>query len=194
MEQAELDELRKQFAKVVRTTFPPDAPIADITVLQYGDDPEIEPGQLLGRVVVDAQGATDEDGKEERGRKLEEFHNAHRDALRELRRHMDRLPFRAILEFTLSGESSDDRHHGPKIRLGGGPGGLGGPGGPGPFTPVMARLAQEDLETLDMLITTGIASSRAEAVRWALARIRERPAYEQLRARTREIEELKSQF
>ena len=58
----------------------------------------------------------------------------------------------------------------------------------------MARLAAEDLETLDMLITAGIASSRAEAVRWALARIRERPAYEQLRARTREIEELKSQF
>ena len=45
-----------------------------------------------------------------------------------------------------------------------------------------------------MLITAGIATSRAEGVRWALARIRERPAYEKLRARTREIEELKSQF
>ena len=45
-----------------------------------------------------------------------------------------------------------------------------------------------------VLISAGVASSRAEAVRWALARIRERPAYEQLRARTREIEELKSQF
>jgi hypothetical protein len=39
-----------------------------------------------------------------------------------------------------------------------------------------------------------IASSRAEAVRWALARIRERPAYEQLLAHTREIEHLKAQF
>jgi Arc/MetJ-type ribon-helix-helix transcriptional regulator len=58
----------------------------------------------------------------------------------------------------------------------------------------MARLGAEDLETLDTLITVGIASSRADAVRWALARIRERPAYDQLRARTREIEELKSQF
>jgi hypothetical protein len=33
-----------------------------------------------------------------------------------------------------------------------------------------------------------------QAVRWALARIRERPAHEQLRARTREIADLKSQF
>ena len=58
----------------------------------------------------------------------------------------------------------------------------------------MARLGQEDVSTLDTLIAAGIASSRAEAVRWALARIRERPAYEQLRAYTREIENLKSQF
>ena len=65
---------------------------------------------------------------------------------------------------------------------------------PGHLTPVMARLGVTDLETLDTLIAAGIAGSRAEAVRWALARIRERPAFEQLRARTREIEELKSQF
>jgi Arc/MetJ-type ribon-helix-helix transcriptional regulator len=61
-------------------------------------------------------------------------------------------------------------------------------------TAVMARLGREDLETLDTLIAAGIANSRAEAVRWALARIRERPAYEQIRARSREIEALKSQF
>ena len=44
------------------------------------------------------------------------------------------------------------------------------------------------------LITAGIAANRAEAVRWALARIRERPAYVQLQERAREIEELKAQF
>jgi len=37
-------------------------------------------------------------------------------------------------------------------------------------------------------------ANRAQAVRWALARIRERPAYAQLRERAREIEDLKSQF
>jgi Arc/MetJ-type ribon-helix-helix transcriptional regulator len=57
-----------------------------------------------------------------------------------------------------------------------------------------ARLGSEDLETLDTLIAAGIAGSRAEAVRWTLARIRERPAYEQIRIRAREIEDLKSQF
>jgi Arc/MetJ-type ribon-helix-helix transcriptional regulator len=58
----------------------------------------------------------------------------------------------------------------------------------------MARLGPIDLETLDTLITAGIASNRADAVRWTLARIRERPAYERLRARAQEIEELKAQF
>ena len=37
----------------------------------------------------------------------------------------------------------------------------------------MARLGPDDLQTLDTLITTGIASSRAEGLRWALARIRD---------------------
>jgi len=59
---------------------------------------------------------------------------------------------------------------------------------------VIARLAPADLETVDTLITQGIAANRAEAVRWALARIRERPAYAQLQERAREIEALKAQF
>jgi hypothetical protein len=45
----------------------------------------------------------------------------------------------------------------------------------------MARLDPKDLETLDALITAGIVSNRADGVRWALARVRERPAYTQLR-------------
>src|SRR5450759_4143771 len=50
----------------------------------------------------------------------------------------------------------------------------------------MARLGPVDLETLDALITAGIATNRADAVRWALAHIRERPAYGQLRERASE--------
>jgi Arc/MetJ-type ribon-helix-helix transcriptional regulator len=68
--------------------------------------------------------------------------------------------------------------------------GIGAP----PLVPVMARLGPADLETVDTLITAGIAANRAEAVRWALARIRERPAYAKLRERAREIDELKAQF
>jgi len=58
----------------------------------------------------------------------------------------------------------------------------------------MVRLRTEELDTVDTLITAGIAGNRAEAVRWALARIRERPAFEQLREHTREIERLKTDF
>ena len=65
---------------------------------------------------------------------------------------------------------------------------------PGELTPVMARLGPADLETLDTLITAGFAANRAQAVRWALTRIRERPAYAELRERAKEIENLKSQF
>jgi hypothetical protein len=40
----------------------------------------------------------------------------------------------------------------------------------------------------------GIAETRADAIRWALARIRERPAYEQLLKRIAEIEGLRAEF
>jgi hypothetical protein len=198
MEQEELERLRQQFDGEVHSRFP-GAPIQRVEVLQYGDEPSIEPGQLLGRVILDApadaaEGGKNDEGDNERGIQLEEFHAAHRDAIRQLRRDLDKLPANTVLEFIVSGEAAEGQRGGPRIKLAHGPRGLGGGGGEGQFTPVMARLGQDDLETLDTLITAGIAPSRAEAVRWALARIRERPAYEQLRARAREIEELKAQF
>jgi hypothetical protein len=49
-----------------------------------------------------------------------------------------------------------------------------------------ALLGPVDLATLDTLITAGIAASRAEAARWALARIREQPAHAQLSEQARE--------
>jgi Arc/MetJ-type ribon-helix-helix transcriptional regulator len=58
----------------------------------------------------------------------------------------------------------------------------------------MARLGPAELEIVDTLISAGIAPNRAEAIRWSLTRISERPAYAQLRERTREIERLKNEF
>ena len=51
-----------------------------------------------------------------------------------------------------------------------------------------------DVEVLDALITAGIVSNRADGVRWALTRIRERPAYTQLREHIGKIDELKAQL
>jgi hypothetical protein len=103
MEKAVADHIEQQ----VRSAFAEGA-ITRVQVLQYGDNPEVEPGQTAMRVFA----APDE-----------------------------------VLE---------------------------------DFTPVMTRLGPADLATVDTLITAGIASNRAEAIRWALRRIREHPAYAQL--------------
>ena len=63
-----------------------------------------------------------------------------------------------------------------------------------PLTPVMARLDRTDLETLDALIAAGCAPNRADAIRWALARVRERPAYKKLIEGVREIQRLKAEL
>jgi hypothetical protein len=47
----------------------------------------------------------------------------------------------------------------------------------------MTRLGAADLATVDTLITAGIATSRAEVLRWAVGRIRANPAYAQLQDR-----------
>jgi hypothetical protein len=136
-------------------------------------------------VILDAAG-----GPEGEERSLEAFEDTHKAAMREFRREMeDRIPEVRRIEFTTEGTKE---HPGPSrmtMRLGRPPERRAAE-----LTPVMARLGPVDLETLDALIAAGIAANRADAVRWALARIRERPAYEQLRERVREIEELKAQF
>ena len=63
-----------------------------------------------------------------------------------------------------------------------------------PLTPVMARLDRTDLETLDALIAAGCAPNRADAIRWALARVRERPAYRRLVEGVREIQALRAEL
>jgi hypothetical protein len=163
----------------VRGRFP-DGALDSVAVLQYGDDPAVEPGQVVIQVTVES--AAEPEGEED---SLEGFHRTHRDAIRQLQRDIpQRWPQANRFKLTTG------QGQGRKFMLR-----FPGPDEPtGDLTPVMARLGQADLETLDTLITAGIAANRAQAVRWALARIRERPAYAQLRERAREIEDLKSQF
>jgi hypothetical protein len=196
VEQAEFERARRMFEDQVRTRL--DGTMIDtVELLQYGDAPEIEPGELLGKIFIALPDGADPTDMTVLRNAYVAFSNAHRKALTELQ---------SALGATSSGGGPHDvnfpnttqaSRRGPVVNmtmtavhvqaLFGLPSGQ-------PVTAVMARLGAEDLQTLDTLIAAGMASSRAEAVRWALARIRERPAYEQLRARSREIEALKSQF
>ena len=56
------------------------------------------------------------------------------------------------------------------------------------FASVHTRLGPADLATVDAVITAGIASSRAEVMRWAIGRIREDPAYARIQQKARDID------
>lgn len=138
------------------------------------------------------------DGRE---RPLRAFDQAHRPEIEQFRDGLrERFPAASKLEFALAndkGATSRVRRMGVIIvPLGGIPGERDRADRPaaGQLTPVMARLGAAELEIVDTLISAGIAANRAEAIRWALARISERPAYAQLRERTREIEKLRTEF
>jgi hypothetical protein len=169
----------------LRSAFPGGA-IARVQVLTYGDDPGVEPGQTVALVLLDRAGRPE--GKDADKQIMDAFAKANHDTLRKLREDLPRSLAR--VEFRADGATAG----GPKLWL-------GGPGRPGAadegtedFTPVMTRLGPADLATVDTLIAAGIAQSRAEALRWALGRIREHPVYGELQQRVREIDELKSQF
>src|SRR5690242_9237206 len=97
MEQAELDRLQEQLGQLVQERFP-GAPIQRVAVLGYGDDPEIEPGQLLARVYLEAG-----DEQAAREQAVKEFHDAYGEAVRELRRDLDKLPGVGLLEVMPAG-------------------------------------------------------------------------------------------
>jgi len=61
----------------------------------------------------------------------------------------------------------------------------------GAVTPMIAKLEPPGLDTL---IRAGFAATRAQAIRWALNRIRERPGYQRLRDLQRDTDGLKDAF
>lgn len=186
MEKSEQEDAQRRIEAAVKQRFPDDA-VPEVTVLQYGDDPEVEPGEVIVRIRVPV--AAGPDGEPADGNPMEKFQRTYRAAIDQFQEDIKReLPEARLLEITADLGSE----HVARMKR------LLGPLPPdarrGDLTPVMARLGPADLQTLDTLITTGIAANRADAVRWALARIRERPAYAELRQRARQIEELKTQF
>jgi hypothetical protein len=179
MEKTETDRVEQ----LVRSAFA-DGEIERVAVLEYGDDPELGPGETAVRVFINLAGQP----KDKSGHaNLHTFHEAHRREINQLRELL--RPVAWWVEYRTSGE---DKRGGGKLRShlrDTEPAEM-----TGELTPVMTRLGPTDLATVDTLITAGIATSRAEVLRWAVARVREHPAYAQIQQRVNEISELKAQF
>jgi len=166
----------------VRSAFPEGA-VKQVQLLTYGDDPRIEPGQTAVRVVISDK----------------EIVRAFEKASREVRERLcNELPSIGWIDFRTDTPDESAKSAGPfetrsfRFKASGRttpPAEL-----PEQLTPVMTRLGTADLAAVDMLITAGIANSRADVLRWAVGRIRENPAYAQIQDRVHEIGELKTRF
>ena len=176
--------------KHVRSLFP-DGVISRVQVLEYGDDPAVEPGDVAVRVFLPRPdepggGEADEDV-------VGSFETANRDRLRKLNEELPRVI--AWVEFQADGPDGAGKRRRHALKIGrGGRAAKPLDDAAEELTPVMTRLGPADLAAVDMMITAGIAGSRAEVLRWAVGRIRENPAYAQLQDRVREISELKARF
>jgi hypothetical protein len=181
LDRAVQKQLQTWLGEQVREHFPGSG-VQRVALLQHGDDPSVEPGDLLVRVFIE---------EAEGNPSLRAWQSDHETMLRELQHELaEQLPGASRLEFFWSGENG--RQGRSRHRLG------SPPDDPArseqDLTPVDITLGLADLEMLDALITAGTAASRAEAVGWVLARIRERPAYARLSERARELDELKAHF
>jgi hypothetical protein len=182
MDQAAKDRIQHELEDEAKKLFP--GAVRRAALLEHGDDPLVEPGELVLRLVIIQPPA--EDGE------LPEPHTVLKPAAMKRFRHelSQRLPEVRKIEIMLEDASGHPVQGHFMLRTAG----EEARSADGDYTPVMARLRPAELEIVDTLISAGIATNRAEAVRWALARISERPAYAQLREHTRDIERLKTEF
>ena len=95
MERAEQDQVERAINHELKERFAEGA-VQRAVLLQHGDDPAIEPGQLMVRVFVPAP---DEPGDYDQA--LAAWQDAHRAEMEEIRRELSlRLPSARLLEFT----------------------------------------------------------------------------------------------
>jgi hypothetical protein len=185
VDQAVTDRIEER----VKSAFPAGA-IERVQVLEYGDDPEVEPGETAVRAFIARAGRPE--GEEADKETVTAFEEANRQVIRKMRDHLPR--FIGWIEFLPDRPAGTPRPH-SVLRIAGHGGRARTPEEVSEeLTPVMTRLGPADLATVDTLITAGIANSRAEVLRWAVGRIREHPAYAQLQERVHEIDQLKAQF
>jgi hypothetical protein len=187
MDRAVFDSIEREIDDDVRGRFPADV-IKQAVLLHYGDDPEIEPGELWVRVLLPA-------GRpEEYEQIIRAFMRDHQAAMEDIPRYLaEKLREIRLVEFTFPDNPVTRDGHGPRCSM------LVGDRLAdvqarelGEATRVNVRLGPANLETLDTLIMAGIADDRADAIRWVLARFRQQPEYEQLRERVRETGRLRA--
>ncbi len=184
-----LDVIEREIDQEARARFPGTA-VRRAVLLQYGDDPEIGPGDLWVRVLLDAA------GPEDYAETLVAFDLANQAARDQFTGYLAaKLREITLVEYTFSNNPVTRDGHGPRAS---------NPVGEplpdiqerehGEATCVLARLGPAGLETLDTLIMAGIAATRAGAIRWALDRIREGPAYQRLRELRGDADKLRNEF
>ena len=103
MDTAELNHLQEQITQLVRNRFPGPT-VQEVRVLQYGDEPEIEPGQLLVQVVIEPPGGQRPDGTEADALIVSEFDHSQKEAIQGLRHDLRSVPQVAMVEFVLPGD------------------------------------------------------------------------------------------
>ena len=190
MDETEIDRIQHELETEANELFP--GWIRRVELLQHGDAPMIEPGQLMPRLVFKDPAERLQDSHPD-PRKVAKagrtFKMAIGPGLNQFRDNLlERWPEIRYIEVIREDDSG--QRTGGNIRFVED----GSEAADGEFTHVMVRLKTPELDIVDTLIAAGIANNRAEAIRWALTRIRERPAYEQLREHTRDIKRLKSEF
>jgi hypothetical protein len=190
MDQTERDNIQHELETEANELFP--GWIRRVELLQHDDAPWIEPGQLMSRLVfTDPADRVRDPHPDPRkvAKAARTFKMAVGPALNQFRGSMlERWPEIRYIEVMT--EDRSGQRTGGNVRFTED----GREAADDEYTHVMVRLKTAELDIVDTLIAAGIASNRAEAIRWALTRVRERPAYEQLREHTRNIERLKSEF
>jgi hypothetical protein len=190
MDQTEMDRIRHELETEANELFP--GWLRRVDLLQRDEAPMIEPGQLMPRLVFKDPADRLQDPHPD-PRKVAKagrtFKLAIGPGLNQFRDDLlERWPQIRYIE-VMQEDDSGQRTAGNVRFVEDGREAVDGE-----FTHVMVRLKAPELDIVDTLIAAGIAGNRAEAIRWALTRIRERPAYEQLREHTRDIERLKNEF
>jgi Arc/MetJ-type ribon-helix-helix transcriptional regulator len=188
MDRDVLDTIEREIDQEARARFPGTA-VRQAVLLQYGDDPEIGPGDVWVRVLFDA------DGPEDYEPTLTAFRLANSTAIGQFAGYLaEKLREIRLVEYTFSNNPVTRDGHGPRVSnlVGERLSDIQEREHGEAF--VLARLGPAGLETVDTLIMAGTAATRAEAIRWALDRVRERPAYQRLRELRGDADKLRSEF